>query len=242
MRYALLLLALAAVMTAQADDKLAGYWPFEETAGMAVLDASNLGHGGEIMNEGRGVKRVPGRVGCGLEFAAGEPNQRGRDGAVALQGMGEMDWSQGLTVEAWVLFHKLDRPATYELVSNTRDDRGPGWRLIVSWQSLWLRSGEGAGGKTWGAATNATAVQFRTGQWYHLAGTYDGKVFRVYVDGALAGESEGDLPLTKGDAVTYLGSYRGGYAYGLNGVMDEVRLYNKARTAEEIMAEARLGR
>lgn len=242
MRALPLLLLLTWPLAVQAQEKLVGYWPFEEPAGAAVLDASGAGHNGEILNESRGVTRVAGRSGCGLMFAPGDQALRGQDGAVALQGMGEVDWSQGLTAEAWVRFDKLDRPATYEIVSNTRDDRGPGFRLVVSLQSLWLRSGEGGDGQTWGAATNVSALQLQTGQWYHVAGTYDGSIFRVYVDGALAGESEPELALTKGEEVISVGSYRGGYAYGLDGVIDEVRLYNEARTPEQIMTAARLGR
>ena len=38
---------------------------------------------------------------------------------------------KGLTVALWVSLTRLDRPGTYELVSNTKDDRGPGWAKPV---------------------------------------------------------------------------------------------------------------
>lgn len=232
----------AGLAAAQTTPALVGYWPCEEAGGAVVRDATNQGHDGEIMNDGRGVTRVPGRTGNALEFAGGDAAQRGQAGAVALKGMEQVDWSKGLTVELWLKLSKLDRPATYELVSNTKDDRGPGFRLMISWESLCLRSGEGGAGTTWGAGTKQSLTPLKVGEWTHVAGTYDGSIFRVYVDGALAGESEPNLQLTPGQPTVYVGSYSGGYAYGLDGALDEVRLYSGARTAAEIMTDARLGR
>lgn len=216
-------------------------WTFEERDGLAVHEAFGRTAPGVILNESRGVKRVAGRTGMALEFSGGDRTQRGNAGCVQLKGLEQVDWGKGLTVEAWVLFTKLERPATYEIVSTTKDDRGPGWRLMVSWQSLWLRTGGGGAGKTWGACSNPSAVRFATGQWYHLAGTHDGSVFRVYVDGVLAGQSAAGLRLPPGEPTVNIGSYRGGYAYGLNGVVDDVRLHNYARNSAEIISSAKLG-
>lgn len=238
------LMALLAVSLVAAQDQAARWvscWPFEEAVGPAVRDVSGQGGLGEILNASRGVKRVPGRNGMALEFSGGNPAERGKAGCVQLRGLEQVDWSKGLTVAAWVLFRHLDRQATYEIVSTTKEDRGPGWRLMVSWQSLWLRTGEGGSGTTWGASSNPSTTRLEPGQWYHLAGTYDGSVFRVYVDGALAGQSAAGLRLPAGEPVVNVGSYRGGYAYGLDGTVDELRLYNYARSPAEIISAAKLG-
>ena len=221
--------------------KLLGCWSFEEKEGLAVNEAAGRVPPGAILNEGRGVKRVPGRSGMALEFSGGDPTARSQAGCVQLKGLEAVDWSKGLTVEAWVRFTRLERSATCELLSTTKDDRGPGWRFMLGWQSLWLRTGEGGAGTTWGASSKPSETHFEAGPWYHLAGTYDGSVFRVYVDGVLAGESAAGLKLPVGESVVNVGSYRGGYAYGLDGVVDEVRLYNYARSAAEIVRTAKLG-
>ena len=243
-RYLIPAAILCAVATALAsaqegERKLVGYWPFEEREGLKVEDASGSGHLGEILNAAQGVKRVTGRRGGALEFSGGDPNARNQAGCVALPGFDQVDWAKGMTVEMWVCLTKLDRPATYELVSNTVSDRGPGWRFVIFWQSLVLRTGDGE--KTWGAGTEPSLTQLKTGEWCHLAGTYDGSVFRVYADGVLAGESQGKQSLTRGDNTLYLGAYRGGYAYGLNALVDDLRLYNYARTPAQIILDARLG-
>jgi hypothetical protein len=234
-------IVLSAACFAQTQPPV-GYWPFEESEGLAIKDASGRGHDGAIINECRGVQRVVGRTGRGLQFTGGDPAGRNQAGAVALEGMGEVDWSKGLTVELWLKLNALERSATVELVSNTVADRGPGFRFMISWQSLWLRSGEGGSGATWGAGSNAATAPLKIGEWTHLAGTYDGSIFRVYIDGALVKESDPGLKLTPGEKTIVLGSYGGGYAYGLDGVLDEVKLYNAVRSPAEIMLDARLGR
>jgi hypothetical protein len=240
---AALLLALSALMASGdvGEQKLIGYWRFDESDRLTVEDSSGNGRHGDILNESRGVKRVPGRNGGAVEFIGGDPQARNQAGCIALRGFEEVDWSKGLTIELWVRFTNLVRPNTYELVSNTQSDRGLGFRFMVSWSSLWLRSGEGGDGKTWGAQSDPTTTSLRTGEWYHLTGTYDGSIFRGYVDGELVGESTAGLPLTRGDNTIFVGAYRGGYAYGLDGVVDDLRLYNYPRSATQIVRDAKLG-
>ncbi len=217
-----------------------GFWRFDEAAGLDLADSSGNGHRGEILNMSRGVERVEGRNGGALAFSSGDDSAPETAGGVRLLGLGDIDWSMGLTIELWVRFTKLSRPETYELVSNTVADRGPGFRFMLTWSMLGLRSGEGGMGDTWGARSDPTDITLKTGEWYHLTGTYDGSVFRTYIDGALVGESDRGLALTRGDDVIYVGSYRGGYAYGMSGLIDDLRIYDYARSPVQIMTDARL--
>ncbi|HJN15109.1 MAG TPA: LamG domain-containing protein, partial [Armatimonadota bacterium] len=196
----LMLLVSLPAMSHGAETSLVGYWPFDATEGLAVIDASGNGRHGEILNNSLGATRVTGRSSGAIEFDGGDQDARGGAGCVAIPGLDAIDWSEGLTVEVWVRFTDLQRPSTYEIVSNTQDDRGKGFRLMLSWASLLLRSGEGGAGETWGAGSDPTGTSIRTDEWYHLAGTYDGSVFRVYVDGALVGESAEGLDLTQGQS------------------------------------------
>ena len=238
----LVLLAVVAGATAEElGERHRWCWAFEEADGLEVREAAGRTVPGLILNDGRGVTRAAGRSGRALAFSGGDRATRGGAACVQLNGLQDVDWSEGLTVETWVFFTELDRSATYELVSNTEGDRGPGWRLMLGWQSLWLRTGEGGTGKTWGASSKPSVTPVTTSQWYHLAGTYDGTVFRVYVDGVLVGQSAEGLTLPAGRSTIDVGAYRGGYAYGLNGLVDDVRLYDYARSPAEIIATAKLG-
>jgi len=237
---ALVALAAAAGVVRAAEEKLVGYWRFDEGQGLAVRDSSGNGRDGRILNDGRNVKWVEGRNGMALEFVGGDPEKRNEAGCVEIPNVGDCDWSKGVTVEMWVKFTSFERNRTYELVSTTFGDRGKGWRLILSWEALRFVSGEGGQGRTWGAATRPAQTKLQPGVWYHIAATYDSGVFRIYLDGQEVGVSEPNLEMTPGRPSIYIGAYNGGYAYGLNGVVDDVKVYNRARTPEEIMASAKM--
>lgn len=232
-------LAVCAGALAAADGPPVGAWRFDEGEGGSVADATSNGRSATIMNQGRGVRWVEGRRGKAIEFTGGDPNARGKAGCVRIPDTGGLDFTKGLTVELWVKFTKIDRPNTYELVSNTFADRGKGFRLILSWLSLRLKSGEGGAGKTWGAGSKPAKTKIEPGVWYHVAATYDGSAYRVYLDGLEVAASESGLTMTPGRPVTYIGSYSGGYAYGLDGVVDDVRIYDYPRTPRQILAAAK---
>jgi hypothetical protein len=86
-----------------------------------------------------------------------------------------------------------------------------------------------------------SAHQFPIGQFYHVAGTYDGQDFKLYVNGAL----EGKMPLIKTiayDATPWtIGSAalvfrNAGFARTWNGVIDEVEIFNRALSQAEVLA------
>lgn len=235
-----LMFAAASPLFADGEEKLVGYWRFDEGEGLAIAEAAGKGPAARILNDGRGVKWVAGRRGQAVEFSGGNNSQRNVAGCIAIEGLDDVDWSQGLTIELWIRFTRIDRSQTYEIVSNTLGDHGKGFRFRLSWLKLELLSGEGSRGKTWGAGSQPNRWRFQTDQWYHLAGTYDASRFRVYIDGELAGQSAA-LQLTPGDKTVYVGAYRGGYAYGLNAVVDDLKLYNAARSDAQIVMAAKLG-
>ncbi len=74
------------------------------------------------------------------------------------------------------------------------------------------------------------------GQWHHAIGVWDNTQASLYIDGLLQTDSEsGDntldmqAPFTR----TLIGSYNGGYNFG--GSIDELKIYDRALTEEEIL-------
>ena len=228
----------AATPSAEAKGPVA-YWSFDEGTGSRVEDTSENGNHGTVANEMRSVKWVDGRSGKALAFT-GKQSTRNEKGCVTIPGLGHHDFSTGMTIEGWI---KLDptivRNGGYEIVSSTVSDRGPGFRFRIAWQALWFGSGEGGAGTTWGGASTPAQTPIKAEVWYHIAGTYDGSVFRVYLDGAEVGASEPNLQLTKGQPTVFIGAYCGGYAYGFEGVIDEVKIYDHARSAVQILTDAK---
>jgi hypothetical protein len=72
----------------------------------------------------------------------------------------------------------------------------------------------------------------KTGSFHHLAGTYDGSVMRLYLDGEEVGRWEVSGEVASGESYVFISSD----AEPLDGLLDEVSIYNRALTAGEIHA------
>ncbi len=76
-------------------------------------------------------------------------------------------------------------------------------------------------------------------QWHHVAGVYDGKAVHCYIDGVEKSRSiRNPGPLPKTDWDLCLGNtvvqYTDGGFVAFDGLIDEVRIYNRALSADEI--------
>jgi len=75
-----------------------------------------------------------------------------------------------------------------------------------------------------------------TGAWHHVAGTYDGSTITLYVDGVKRVSNSASGPLQTSSTSLYIGnkplsSYPGDR---FKGIIDEVRIYNRALSNQEI--------
>jgi len=77
-------------------------------------------------------------------------------------------------------------------------------------------------------------VDLPAGRWVHIAGTFDGTVMRIYVDGEEHGAMERSGPVNPNDFHLVLGNYDVGHAAHFAGLLDEVKLYDRALSAEEV--------
>ena len=81
---------------------------------------------------------------------------------------------------------------------------------------------------------NTASLSINT--WYHVAGTYDGSSIKYYVNGCLVNEEPATGALIVNDWNTAIGN-RSNWPNGpehFRGKIDEVRIWNSARTEEEI--------
>lgn len=108
----------------------------------------------------------------------------------------------------------------------------------TSQHALWASSSNGyklAAGHngSWQQVIDATPLTF--GTWYHIAATYDAATttLKLYKNGVLISTNTGVPVYNGGTGSLQLGSYDG-QANLLNGGMDEVRIWNYARTASDI--------
>jgi len=73
-------------------------------------------------------------------------------------------------------------------------------------------------------------------QWHHLALAYNGSTLQLFVDGNPAGSTPASGSLSATGAVANLGYLGGGNPGYFPGVMDELRIWNVARTQAQIQA------
>jgi hypothetical protein len=84
-----------------------------------------------------------------------------------------------------------------------------------------------------GAGNNSSAVQ--TGVWYKFAFTYDGITARFYVNGVLKSSVAKTVTFTDNPYDVFIGKMDDGiYPYWFNGVIDEIRIYNRALPQQAI--------
>jgi len=144
--------------------------------------------------------------------------------------------TNALTVEAWV---KTDAPSnTQYIVSKGRDDlmNGQYGMLIVGNKFQFHLYQDGHQG-----LESITTIQ--QGVWYHVAGTWDGVRAKMYVNGVLEGSAPfvGTLtPNAQAFQIGRIGIENGNCGcsidYPFIGEIDEVRIWNTARTDNEIQS------
>ena len=82
-----------------------------------------------------------------------------------------------------------------------------------------------------------SADSFPHQEWHHAAGTYDGSTVKIYSDGYLVDSIATTGPIGKGSNPLIFGGMSdgsGGMTAGFEGWLDDVRIYDRALTAEEI--------
>jgi len=190
-------------------------WKFDE-AGRVALDSSGKGHHGKIV----GAARVPGVSGGALNFIA-ESNY---------VGLTSFDLGETFTIALWAKVPSADRVGdNLALIS------GEGWRFWVGkgWKTLNFET-SGAGQ----ASSNGDVFVF--GEWNHVAVTVDRKAAKavLYKDGV---NVLGSCTLPKDFKVT--GAVELGRSFpGANpfpGALDDVRIFNRVLTPQELVSLAR---
>ena len=135
------------------------------------------------------------------------------------------------TLSAWV-YTDADNYGSGYLINKGRDINNGSYRLNVT----------GVGAQNQYGGNNDAGIQTspEVNQWHMITGTVEGNQARFYVDGVLQSEVTLSNPFSYGNSepLTLGCHYYSGvpsyWAYTLLGVMDEVRIYNRALTSTEV--------
>jgi RHS repeat-associated protein len=205
---------------------LVSWWPAEDTAN-DIKGANN----GTLQG---GVSFITGKVGKAFHF-------NGTDGAVVINDSDTIK-PANITVEAWVRFDALDTPGASApglqyivFKKNSRSSPFEGYSLYKyrpgATDHLNFTISSAAGTQI--VATSTTVVT--AGQFYHVAGTYDGSSVKLYVNGALENQQPASFPLDYDTRPLFFGtSGESSFDGKLKGLLDEVSIYDRALAAAEI--------
>ena len=78
---------------------------------------------------------------------------------------------------------------------------------------------------------SGTGTRLQTNKWYHVVVVWDGSLMRSYVNGALDLVDDSSGTIASGPDINLMISHQ---SSSFNGIIDEVRIYNRALSAEEI--------
>jgi len=194
---------------------LVGYWSFDVGKGGAkAVDMSGKGNNGTLTNMNTTAAWVGGKIGNALSFD-------GVNDFVEVSGPALTN----LTMCAWVLSNNPDGTGNPDGLSNIVGGSG-----ILYYASVYSSKFQVYDGGNWRSGTTI----FSAGVWYYTCLTFQGatKELKLYTNGNLEYSASGWGTYSNG-SISVLGRHTGAVRY-LNGKLDEVRIYNRALSAEEI--------
>jgi hypothetical protein len=205
----------------ETDPSLLGWWKLDDGAGLTAEDSSRYDNHGTLTNM------------AGDEWTTGQMN-----GALEVDGFNDYVWAanspslqltSALTIAGWIRGDSWGSGSDVNPIARKGGSTPVNYQLAIAdgQVSLMLDDMDGGGGIRGDTILN-------TGQWYHVAGTWDGAVVRIYVDGVLDNDPPGSHTGTIGTDTRplYIGGRDG--ADPFNGILDDVRVYGRALSPEEI--------
>ncbi|MFG2674928.1 LamG-like jellyroll fold domain-containing protein [Streptomyces sp. NPDC048445] len=194
-----------------------GSWSLDENKGTKAADG---GPNRKDLTLSEGTSWTAGVHGSALKFD-GEGQYAETDGPV-------VDTTGDYTVSAWASLDAL--PGNYATIvsQDGRRQENP----------FYLQYGQGGFAfSTPGAHRARLELKPELGQWYHVVGVRSGDESTLYVDGKLAATAPaGSADVSSGALSVGRAKWSGGNTDFWNGSIDNVKVYDKALTADEVSA------
>jgi subtilisin family serine protease len=202
------------------------HWKFDESDGNTAYDSVGTNHG-TLVN---GPVWTTGQIDGALSFD-------GVDDYVKIPDSNSLDVTSQATLCAWIYTTSLtagqgivgrwnysSSPSKESILLEARGDVDDRIRFNIS---------------TDGGIPTETVVasqqKFVANTWYHVAGTYDGVRMRLYINGQEDNSTPKSGNIFTSDSEWNIGAFNyGGVAY-FEGTIDDVRIYDRALSAAEIL-------
>jgi len=202
------------------DKSLILYLPLNEGQGRTAIDASDYQNSGEIIGNAAWIE---GRIGMALEIV--------NNSHVVIPEIPEYDVTSEVTLMTWM---RTTDVTTWARLIDKSQWQTSGYDLILN-QGTHVPMLEFFVNNTTSQVMGTTPVD--DDEWHFIAGTFGNQTLRIYVDGIQEGEvgSAGGVDINPNDWPVMIGaesSSNGGQQYV--GTVDEVAMFNRKLTADEI--------
>lgn len=211
-------------------DNAVGIWLLNEGSGNVAIDSSGNGNDGEIMNS---PEWIDGKNGKALRFD-------GVDDYIDLPAI-TSDW-EGMTVAVWVTLSLLpnELTASYGEIYGSHEDF---YDLYEDKGNNELRCKFASNVKA--ERPGIPTADLVTDQWLHIVGTFDNASgeARIYMNGEVIDTHNmtGAIVGTQHSAIGAQGNENGPFSDFLDGIIDEVAIFNVALTENEVQTIMNLG-
>jgi len=204
------------------------HWKLDEGSGTTVYDSASNNNGAMYwMSTSSDGGWTDGKYGSALSFD-------GSDDHVIISHSTDLEITDSITISAWVKLNELDR--YQRIVQKCYGDPEYGnYCLEFSSANVFrFRLGDGSAFHQFDSVTVPTS-----GVWYHIVGTYDGSVGKIYINGRLDSQTSSVFSISSVSSNLQIGGLSG--ADSFNGIIDDVRIYNYARSEEQIRQDYNAG-
>jgi len=155
-------------------------------------------------------------------------NLNGSDDYIEVPDSPSLDITAAITIVAWLNWNEFKDAG---IISKSSDGDG----------AYFLSTGCGGGAtqakfgiiSTAGHTCGPASSELNTGEWYLVAGVFDGSKLSVYVNGSLESTEDHSGEITTSDGPIIIGSYAG-TGYKSNVIIEELGIFNVALTEDDI--------
>jgi len=213
---ALSLLVLASTVNSDAIarhdscEALVGHWSLDEGEGDLIFDST------ANYNDGirRGCSWEAGEYGFVLRF-------NGQEDAVVVPHSQSLMPTEAITLAAWFV---IEEPADRYHGIIGKAGYSSGYRLLLSGDAKQVLFQLSAEYSFW------ASTSVGDGHWHHCVARYDGSLMKLYIDGVALATRAGPERVEVNDDFIVLG----GPQYVIHGMVDDVRVYSRALSDEEV--------
>jgi len=213
-------------VTTRKEEGLVGYWHLDEGTSTLAYDNSGYGNNGTLYNTPTWQTSNNCRAGGCLDF-------NGTNEYVGVSSNNTLDLSSVGSVAVWINIPSSWSGSLYPNVVSKGANAGwdtDGWSIYAFGPAS---NAIGIGFRNGGTVKNVSFTNSLKDQWIHIVGVWNGSNIYIYENGVLKNSSAQTISPPVTSYPVTIGRDNGSQYF--DGLIDEVRIYNRALSVTEIL-------